>query len=183
VFGSASISADLVSGVGGLLGAKGSQLGTRGLGSRGAGLGGGGVADTLGGLGTRGRGGGDADYGQGPAAGPRPEGDIGGIGGTPIIVGALDRSLIDAVIKRHMNQFRYCYQRELNKDPSLAGKVTVKFVIAGNGSVSRASIKKSTLGNSSVEGCLSGRFMTLQFPEPKGNGIVIVSYPFMFAGS
>jgi hypothetical protein len=183
VFGSASISADLVSGVGGLLGSKGNQQGTNGLGSRGTGLGGGGAADSLGGLGTRGRGGGDAGYGNQPAAGPRPEGDIGGIGGTPIIVGALDRSLIDAVIKRHMNQFRYCYQRELNKDPGLAGKVTVKFVIAGNGSVSRASIKKSTLGNDSVESCLSGRFMTLQFPEPKGNGIVIVSYPFMFAGS
>ena len=183
VFGSSSISADLVSGVGGLLGSKGSQLGSNGLGSRGAGLGGGGTADTLGGLGTRGRGGGDSGYGQGPAAGPRPEGDIGGIGGSPIIVGALDRSLIDAVIKRHMNQFRYCYQRELNKDPGLAGKVTVKFVIAGDGTVSRASIKKSTLGNASVESCLSNRFMTLQFPEPKGNGIVIVSYPFMFAGS
>ena len=183
VFGSASISADLVSGVGGLLGAKGRQAGTHGLGSRGAGLGGGGTADTLGGLGTRGRGGGDAAYGQGPAAGPRPEGDIAGIGGSPIIIGALDRSLIDAVIKRHMNQFRYCYQRELNKDPSLAGKITVKFVIAGDGSVSRASIKSSSMGNVSVENCLSNRFMMLQFPEPKGNGIVIVSYPFMFAGS
>ena len=62
-----------------------------------------------------------------------------------------------------------------------SGKVTVKFVIAGNGSVSRASIKKSTLGNDSVESCLSGRFMTLQFPEPKGNGIVMVSYPLLFS--
>jgi hypothetical protein len=39
VFGSASISADLVSGVGGLLGSKGNQQGTNGLGSRGTGLG------------------------------------------------------------------------------------------------------------------------------------------------
>jgi hypothetical protein len=182
VFGSSALNSDLLGGVGGLIGAKGNQRGVNGLGSRGGGLGGGGTADTLGGVGTRGRGGGDASYGQGPASGPRPEGDISGIGGAPIIVGALDRSLIDAVVKAHMNQFRYCYQRELNRDPSLAGKITVKFVIAGDGSVSRASIKQSTMGNAAVESCLTGRFMKLNFPEPKGNGIVIVSYPFMFAG-
>ena len=82
-----------------------------------------------------------------------------------------------------MNQFRYCYQRELNKDSSLSGKITVKFVIAGDGSVSRAIIKRSSMDSSAVEGCLTGRFMKLQFPEPKGNGIVVVSYPFMFTGS
>ncbi|MFT5679415.1 MAG: hypothetical protein ACI8RZ_000319 [Myxococcota bacterium] len=182
VFGTSALNSDLIGGIGGLIGAKGDQRGTNGLGSRGSSFGGGGTADSLGGLGTHGRGGGDAGYGQGPAAGPRTEGTISGIGGDPIIIGSLDRSLIDAVIKRHMNQFRYCYQRELNKDASLGGKITVKFVIAGDGSVSRSSIKKSSMGNSAVESCLTSRFMRMQFPEPKGNGIVIVSYPFMFAG-
>ena len=183
VFGTPALNSDLIGGIGGLIGSKGDQRGTNGLGSRGSSFGGGGTTDSLGGLGTRGRGGGDLGYGQGPSAGPRPEGDIGGIGGDPIIIGALDSSLIDGVIKRHMNQFRYCYQRELNKDPTLAGKITVKFVIAGDGSVSRATIKRSSMGSTAVERCLTGRFMKLQFPEPKGNGIVIVSYPFMFTGS
>ena len=26
-----------------------------------------------------------------------------------------------------------------------------------------------------------GRFLKMQFPEPKGGGIVIVSYPFVFS--
>ncbi|MDG1483230.1 MAG: AgmX/PglI C-terminal domain-containing protein [Myxococcota bacterium] len=183
VFGTTALNSDLIGGIGALIGAAGDQRGTHGLGSRGSSFGGGGTTDSLGGLGTRGRGGGDADYGQGPSAGPRPEGDIVGIGGEPIIIGALDSALIDGVIKRHMNQFRYCYQRELNKDSSLSGKITVKFVIAGDGSVSRAIIKRSSMDSSAVEGCLTGRFMKLQFPEPKGNGIVVVSYPFMFTGS
>ena len=182
VFGTSNLNTDLLGDVGGLFGATGSQRGTNGLGSRGVGFGGGGTADGIGGLGTRGRGGGDADYGQGPASGPRPEGDIGGIGGDPIIIGALDSSLIDAVVKRHMNQFKYCYQRELNKNPGLSGKITIKFVIASNGSVSRASVKRSSMNNAAVESCMTTRFMQLKFPEPKGNGIVIVSYPFMFAG-
>lgn len=98
----------------------------------------------------------------------------------PVILGALDKSLIDAVIKRNMNQIRYCYQRELTRSPGLAGKVAVKFVIAKDGSVSSAVTKTTTLNNAAVEDCLNARFIRFQFPEPKGGGIVIVTYPFVF---
>jgi len=182
VFGSSNLNSDLTGGIGGLIGAKGTQIGSGGLGSRGSGLGGGGTAEGLGGLGTKGRGSGSSGYGSGGGSfGQKGEGGIGTIGGDPIILGALDKSLIDAVIKRHMNQIRYCYQRELTKNPNLGGKITVKFVIAKDGSVSKASIKSSTMNNSAVEGCITGRFMRFQFPEPRGGGIVIVSYPFIFS--
>ncbi|MDG1481816.1 MAG: AgmX/PglI C-terminal domain-containing protein [Myxococcota bacterium] len=182
VFGSSALDSDLTGGIGGLIGAKGTQIGSGGLGSRGSGLGGGGTADGLGGLGTKGRGSGRSGYGSGGGSfGEKGEGGIGRIGGDPIILGALDKSLIDAVIKRHMNQIRYCYQRELNKDPALGGKIVIKFVIAKDGSVSKASVKSSTMGSSAVENCIAGRFMRFKFPEPKGGGIVIVSYPFIFA--
>ncbi len=182
VFGSAALSSDLTGGIGGLIGAKGTQIGSGGLGARGSGLGGGGTAEGLGGLGTKGRGSGSSGYGSGGGSfGEKGEGGIGKIGGDPIILGALDKSLIDAVIKRNMNQIRYCYQRELTKNPSLGGKITVKFVIAKDGSVSKAETKQTTMNNSAVEDCINGRFMKFQFPEPKGGGIVIVSYPFIFA--
>ena len=103
--------------------------------------------------------------------------------GDPIILGALDRSLIDEVIRRHGNQIAYCYQRELTKYPSLAGRITTKFVIAKDGSVSSSQIKTSTMGNETVESCVNGRFMRMQFPRPVGGGIVIVSYPFAFSPS
>lgn len=182
VFGSAALSSDLTGGIGGLIGAKGTQIGSGGLGARGSGLGGGGTAEGLGGLGTKGRGSGSSGYGSGGGSfGEKGEGGIGRIGGDPIILGALDKSLIDAVIKRNMNQIRYCYQRELTKNPSLGGKITVKFVIAKDGSVSKSETKQSTMNNSAVEECINQRFMKFQFPEPKGGGIVIVSYPFIFA--
>jgi len=182
VFGSSGLDSELSGGIGGLIGAQGTQVGSGGLGSRGSGLGGGGTADGLGGLGTKGRGSGSSGYGSGNSNfGAKGEGGVGAIGGDPIILGALDKSLIDAVIKRSMNQIRYCYQRELSTNPSLGGKITVKFVIAKDGTVSKASIKSSTMGNSAVEGCITGRFMRFQFPEPKGGGIVIVSYPFVFS--
>jgi len=182
VFGSAALSSDLTGGIGGLIGARGTQIGSGGLGARGSGLGGGGTAEGLGGLGTKGRGSGASGYGSGGGSfGEKGEGGIGKIGGDPIILGALDKSLIDAVIKRNMNQIRYCYQRELTKNPQLSGKITVKFVIAKDGSVSKAETKQTTMNNSAVEDCINQRFMKFQFPEPKGGGIVIVSYPFIFA--
>jgi Ca-activated chloride channel family protein len=101
--------------------------------------------------------------------------------GDPIILGALDRHLVDTVVRRHGNQLRYCYQRELTKRADLAGKVTMKFVIAKDGTVSSATTKSSTLSSDPVESCLEGRFMKMQFPQPKGGGIVIVSYPFAFS--
>ena len=79
-----------------------------------------------------------------------------------------------------MAQIRYCYQRELTKNPAIKGKIVIKFVIAKDGSVSSASKKTSTINNGAVEQCVVGRFMRMQFPEPKGGGIVIVSYPFTF---
>ncbi len=180
--GATGMNADTMSGIGGLLGAKGTQRGSGGLGGRGSGLGGGGTADGLGGMGTKGRGSGASGYGSGGGNfGSKGEGGIGSIGGEPIILGALDKSLIDAVIKRNMNQIRYCYQRELTKNPALGGKITVKFVIAKDGTVSSATTKSSTMNSPAVEGCINGRFLRFQFPEPKGGGIVIVSYPFIFS--
>lgn len=182
VLGNTGLNADAMNGIGGLIGSKGTQIGSGGLGARGSGLGGGGTAEGLGGLGTKGRGSGASGYGKGGGEfGAKGEGGIGTVGGDAIILGALDKSLIDAVIKRNMAQIRYCYQRELTKNPSLGGKITVKFVIAKDGTVSSATTKASTMNNPAVESCINGRFMRFQFPEPKGGGIVIVSYPFIFA--
>ncbi len=182
ILGASGLSSELRGGIGGLIGAKGSQIGSGGLGARGGGLGGGGTAEGLGGLGTKGMGSGASGYGKGGGNfGAKGEGGIGTVGGDPIILGALDRSLIDEVIKRHMNQIRYCYQRELTKNPALGGKIVIKFVIAKDGTVSSAEKKTSTMNNGAVEQCIVGRFMRMQFPTPKGGGIVIVSYPFIFS--
>jgi hypothetical protein len=176
------LSGAMNNGIGGLIGAKGTQMGSGGLGGRGGGLGGGGSADGLGGMGTRGRGSGASGYGSGGGNfGDRGEGAIAGVGGDPIVLGALDKSLIDAVIKRNMAAIRYCYQRELTKNPSLGGKITVKFVIAADGTVSQATTKATTMNNPAVESCINGRFARFQFPQPKGGGVVIVSYPFIFS--
>ena len=178
---SSSLDSQLLAGLGGTSGPKGVQIGTKGLGERGPGFGGGGKALHGQGLGLddwgrdkRSQAGELASSGVKPAS-VLPQTDGG------IIVGGLDKAQIDAVIKRHLNQFKYCYQRELTKDPTLGGKVTMKFTITGKGEVSASKVKNSSLGSEAVHSCLSNTLMRMQFPEPKGGGIVIVSYPFVFA--
>jgi hypothetical protein len=125
---------------------------------------------------------GKSGFGSGGGSfGAKGEGGVSATSGDPLILGALDRSLIDKVIKAKMAQIRYCYQRELQKDPSLGGKISIKFTIAKDGSVSKASVNSTTINNGAVESCVVGRFYKMQFPEPKGGGIVIVKYPFIFS--
>jgi len=118
--------------------------------------------------------------GTGGSSGAQRTGRIAKMGGDPIILGPLDKCFIDAVIKRNQSEIRDCYQEQLSRNPGLGGKIVVKFVIAKDGTVSKASTKSSTMNNKSVEGCLNSRFEHFKFPEPKGGGIVIVSYPIVF---
>ena len=169
----------------GLIGLHGPQSAGVGLGLTGLGQGGGGTVDSLGGFGPVGRGPGSDAYSS--TSWERPNGKPPGINvttdGDVIQIGAMDKSLIDKVIKQNMSKIRYCYQRQLARDPSLIGKITEKFVIAKDGSVSTASTKVSTMNNPAVESCINTTFLQLTFPEPKGGGIVIVSYPFLFSPS
>lgn len=182
LMGASGIGAGASNALGGLIGTNyGVQIGSGGLGGRGSGLGGGGTGEGLGGLGTKGRGTGGSGYGRGGGyIGKKGDGEPSMGTGDPIILGALDKSVIDRVIKSHLNEIRYCYNKELNKNPKLYGKIVIKFVIDKNGKVSSAQTKTSTMKNAIVEQCIESRFMRFQFPQPKGGGIVIVSYPFIF---
>ncbi len=141
-------------------------------------------AEGLGGLGTRGRVPDGEGYGVGGGNFGRKGVAGSGVGtADPIVLGALAKEEIQEVIRRNLAQIRYCYQRELAKNPELEGKVVVKFVIAKDGTVQSASTRSSTLGNAVVETCVNNRFLRMQFPEPAGGGIVIVSYPFLFTSA
>jgi len=99
----------------------------------------------------------------------------------PTITGSLDKSLIQQVIRKHRREIKYCYEQGLARSRDLSGRVVVKFTIGSTGGVAASFIQSSTLGDKQVEACVAGKVRNWIFPEPKGNGIVIVSYPFRFA--
>ncbi len=120
--------------------------------------------------------------GYSPPIRPIDSGDAPGDDGTMSHLGALDRDDIKAVIQRSQGGFKYCYEKGLQKNPGLSGRVEVevKIVIAATGKVSQATVETSSLNDEAVEQCLADRFRRLQFPEPDGGGIVIVRYPLVF---
>jgi TonB family protein len=187
IFGRDGLGGELKSAMGNMFGAApGDAHGLGGLGLRGSGGGGGGVGDTIGigGVGTRGRGGGTGGYGSGVGVlGGKKDVDIGITASDPMVMGSLDKELIRQVIHRNRGQIRYCYESQLNRFPKLNGKVAVKFVISASGSVVSSDVAQSTANNADLETCVASRVRTWIFPKPKGGGVVVVTYPFIFKQS
>jgi TonB family protein len=187
IFGHQGLGGELKSAMGNMFGAApGDAQGFGGLGLRGSGSGGGGVGDTIGigGLGTKGRGGGTGGYGSGVGVlGGKKGVDIGITSSEPTVMGSLDKELIRKVIHANRGQIRFCYESQLNRFPKLEGKVAVKFVISPSGTVASSTVAQSTVGNAELETCVAGRVRTWVFPKPKGGGVVIVTYPFIFKQS
>lgn len=56
----------------------------------------------------------------------------------------------------------------------------MNFVIDGTGRVSEASVRQDTMNNASVARCMLEQMRRWRFPEPRGGGEVIVTYPWVF---
>ncbi|HEX7505463.1 MAG TPA: AgmX/PglI C-terminal domain-containing protein, partial [Polyangia bacterium] len=179
---------DAVNVLGGLIGNEiGEAYGVGGLGLVGTGTGGGGTGEGtigLGNFGTIGKGGGGGNgsgYGRGA-------GGLGGrrarapdvIPGQANVRGSLDKEIIRRIIRRHINEVKYCYETELTKKADLSGRISVQFTIAATGQVIASVLQSSTMGNIRVENCVVQSVRRWEFPKPMGGGIVIVSYPFNF---
>ncbi len=155
-----------------------------GLSGHGFGMGGGGSAYGLGGLGTRGVGSGGSGYGSGGGNfGAKAEGSIASVGSNALIIGSLDKSVIELVIRQNNNKIRYCYQRALQKDASLAGRLVIGFTITSDGSSDAVVTKSDTLADPNVAACVIKTFQRMTFPAPNGGGTVRVSYPIVFSAT
>jgi TonB family protein len=103
--------------------------------------------------------------------------------GSAHVRGSLDKDVIRTIIRRHINEVKYCYEQELAQAPRLAGRVDVEFTIDVDGHVTASALASSTMGNASVESCVVKAVRRWEFPPPVGGGIVIVKYPFSFSPS
>jgi len=183
VDGSVSNLADnLAKSSGGRFGLEGETEVRQGKGLVGSGTGGGNKTTNIGsGLGTKGRGGGAkgdglADFGTGKSR-TSVVASIDADAAT--VVGSLTKEQIAKVISAYMGQIEYCYERQLQKEPNLRGKILVNFVIGLSGAVTSATTQSSSMGSPTVESCINGVFRRMPFPSP-GAGIVEATYPLVF---
>jgi hypothetical protein len=163
----------------------GDAFGAGGLGLSGIGEGGGGRGEGigLGNIGTLGHGAGTGT-GQGFGAG---HGRLGGSHktaapkvrmGATTVSGRLPPEVIQRIVRQNYGRFRMCYEQGLGRNPNLQGRVSARFVIGRDGSVSNVSNGGSDLPDSGVVSCVLSAFYGLSFPQPEG-GIVTVVYPIM----
>jgi TonB family protein len=128
---------------------------------------------------TKGRGGGLDGYGTGPLGAKKNATILAG-GDDATFTGGIDKEAIRRVVHANLKQIKACYDKGLNKDPGLYGKITIQWTIGPGGRVLEAGVKSSTMNNSEVENCAVSRLRTWKFPEPPANEVAVVSYPFVF---
>jgi TonB family protein len=93
-----------------------------------------------------------------------------------------DNSAINEIVSSHKASIRMTYEKYLKRDPSLAGKVTLRFTITASGSVTNITIIENTTGNTEFEQEIKRKMAFWKF-DPIPEGEVTVSYPFVFSSS
>lgn len=186
-----TLGADARSALGNMWGnTLGESAGAGGLGLSGVGEGGGGRYEGIGmgAVGTIGHG---AGLGPGQGFGPGNGSSFGRPSGThktqapriknvgTAVSGRLPAEIIQRVVRQNFGRFRLCYENGLRTNPTLQGRVAVRFVIGRDGAVSSVGNGGSDMSDSGVTSCVVRAFYGLSFPQPE-DGIVTVTYPIMF---
>jgi hypothetical protein len=91
--------------------------------------------------------------------------------------GRLPPEVIQRIVRMSAGRAQACYESALRGNPNLQGRVSVRFMIARNGTVSHATAS-GDLPDAGVKACVANAFTALTFPKP--DGTVTVSYGYMF---
>ena len=94
--------------------------------------------------------------------------------------GSIDREEIRQVIQKNIGKFKGCYEKALNRNAKLAGKLVLEWTILVGGDVLSEKVLSSTLKDKAFESCSLTALHGLKFPSPPQGQIAIVSYPFVY---
>lgn len=91
-----------------------------------------------------------------------------------------DKAMVVRVIHSRDECYFRCFEAGLRPSPSLANRVTVRFVVAdGSGVVRSAKVESFEGVTAEVAACVADEVLDLDFPAPLC-GDVKISYPFVF---
>ncbi len=99
-----------------------------------------------------------------------------------VVLGSMDPELLRKILREYIPQFRHCYQQELigNSD-KIKGVIDLNFTISQVGKVSKYTIKvKDADFSQKGIGCMGQVLSLIDFPKPKGGGVVDVRQPLNF---
>ena len=95
--------------------------------------------------------------------------------------GVFDQGQVVSMIRGRQSAFRRCYETSLRNNPTLAGRVAVRFTIMPQGNVTNASATENSTGDAALASCVVGVVRRLRWREGPDGGSVTFSYPFIFA--
>jgi hypothetical protein len=110
------------------------------------------------------------------------------------VSGRLHPEEIRNVVRARFGALRRCYEAGLLRDPNLAGRIAVRFVIGRDGKVTAVAEDApqpnspppppaiASMPDRAVVSCVLREFEKFTFPAPEG-GVVTVVYPIMFSPS
>lgn len=99
-----------------------------------------------------------------------------------VVLGSMDPELLRKILREYIPQFRHCYQQELigNSD-KIKGVIDLNFTISAAGKVSKYNIRvKDAKFSEKGVGCMGQVLSLIDFPKPKGGGVVDVKQPLNF---
>jgi hypothetical protein len=154
--------------------------GAEGMGFRDIGKGGGGTTcgrvrgnsplDTGGGIGRK------ADIGMGHKKPKQvPPVNLDHLGAT----GGCDRGDIEKAVRSRAATIRACYETQLLPQPDLGGKMTLRWTISGDGTVTNARLIEDGVGNDRVGDCVLRAIHRARFVALEA-GTCVVQWPFLF---
>jgi FHA domain len=97
--------------------------------------------------------------------------------GNAVATGDLDKNIIRRYIRQKLPRITYCYEKQLLVREDLSGTVVTQFQISPQGAVLNS---KAEGVSKEVADCVAEVIQGIQFPKPKGGGLVQVRYPFTF---
>lgn len=107
--------------------------------------------------------------------------------GEAIVDPGIDPHAMYGIVKAYSLDVHRCYDAGLAKQPQLAGRLVIEFVIGLDGHVESSSVAESTLGpDEAVSTCVTKAFKRMDFSKPglePGSGPVHVVFPFELSPS
>jgi hypothetical protein len=162
---------------------RGSDINNRGSGGRGAkgiGLGGGGTSLEVGGLSTKGKGGGQSGFGLG-SSGKKGDADVSYSAEDVEVRDGLTREEIERVVKAHQDDIEQCYEQALiDAGTGVGGRLKVGWFVNKDGNAENVVQISGIANGSGLFRCLAAKIVTWQFPKPRGGSGAQVSWPWVF---
>jgi hypothetical protein len=89
--------------------------------------------------------------------------------GNPTVGGGLEAGTVKKKLLMRMAAFKSCYAKALEKNPALAGKITITFTVSPEGYAGGIEVETAYFSDAKLLSCIKAKIMSIKF-EPPSDG-------------